>query len=655
MSKRLAKRVLLVGWDAADWMMIRPLVDAGRMPTFARLMAMGSCGNLATIQPVLSPMLWNSIATGKRPDKHGICSFVEPTPDGNGIRPVTSTSRRCKALWNILTEAGLRSNVVSWFASHPAEPIRGAIVSDRFAAFSGKASENNRYSEGTFHPLELEEDLAPLAVSPWEIEVDALLPFVPRAGEVDQNRDDRLAKLAAILARTSTVHAAACRLAARDDWDFMAVYYSGIDEFGHHFMPYHPPRLPTVSEQDAAIYSEVMTGCYRFHDMMLEALLAYAGAETTVLLVSDHGFHSGTGRPSANGWQNPETWHREFGVACVTGPGIRRGNALYGATVLDVAPTVLALLGLSIGNDMDGRPWLEIFDEPVSMERIESWETTAGDAGMHSPELHEDPAAAAQVIRRLVDLGYIEPPSEDAERNASLALRDAKINLALAVTSSRRAADALTLWQELATEHPEEQGFQLQLASCLLRLGRWGDLLEAIESLHGELKQSPFVRLMLADIAAAEGRSADALAVGREIMSLALTEPRLANRLGQLFLKLGSFTEAATVFKMSLELQSDNPVALDGLAQVAVARRQFDAAVEHALMAVGLMHFFPAAHFHLAEALTGVGRQAEAITAYETALVMGYELATTHARLAALYRLRNPAKAKRHEYLSLVQ
>jgi Flp pilus assembly protein TadD len=160
---------------------------------------------------------------------------------------------------------------------------------------------------------------------------------------------------------------------------------------------------------------------------------------------------------------------------------------------------------------------------------------------------------------------------------------------------------------------------------------------------------------MLADIAAAEGRSADALAVGREIMSLALTEPRLANRLGHLFLKLGSFTEAATVFKMSLELQSDNPVALDGLAQVAVARRQFDAAVEHALMAVGLMHFFPAAHFHLAEALTGVGRQAEAITAYETALVMGYELATTHARLAALYRLRNPAKAKRHEYLSLVQ
>src|SRR3954447_25294067 len=134
MSKRLAKRVLLIGWDAADWTMIRPLVDAAKMPALAELLAGGTSGNLATLQPALSPMLWNSIATGKRADKHGICSFVEPMPNRSGIRPVTSTSRKCKAVWNILSQAGLRSNVISWFASHPAEPIQGAIVSDRYAA-----------------------------------------------------------------------------------------------------------------------------------------------------------------------------------------------------------------------------------------------------------------------------------------------------------------------------------------------------------------------------------------------------------------------------------------------------------------------------------------------------------------------------------------
>lgn len=653
MGKRLAKRVLLIGWDAADWTMIRPLVDQGKMPTFAKLMAAGASGNLATIQPVLSPMLWNSIATGKRADKHGICSFVEPAPDRSGIRPVTSTSRKCKAVWNILSQSRLKSNVVAWFASHPAEPIRGSIVSDRFAALSGPAGENARFPDGTFHPRELEHELRPLAVSPWDVEADALLPFVPLAGQINQDHDDRLQKLASIIARASTVHAAACRLAAAGDWDFMAVYYSAIDEFGHHFMPYHPPLLPRVSQGDAAIYSEAVTGCYRFHDMMLEALLTQAGSQTTVLLVSDHGFHSGARRPSTNAFQNPESWHREFGIACAFGPGIRAGESLYGATLLDVTPTVLALLGLAIGDDMDGRPWLEIFDEPVAVERIDSWDHVPGDAGLHPEELRDDPASAAEMIRLLVDLGYMDAPSDDVEENVRQAIRDAKINLAVAVTSSRRAADALVLWQELSAEHPDEQGFRLQLAGCMLRLGRWGEAHDAIELITGELRQSPYVRLMVANIAAGEGRVGDALRLAREVASQSPEDSGIANRLGQLFLELKAWNEAEGAFRESLQILGENAVALDGLAQVSAHRGQFEAAVEHALVAVGLLHFFPAAHFHLAEALTGVGRDAEAIAAYETSLAMGYEPTKTHARLAAMYRLRNPAKARRHEQLAV--
>ncbi len=120
-----------------------------------------------------------------------------------------------------------------------------------------------------------------------------------------------------------------------------------------------------------------------------------------------------------------------------------------------------------------------------------------------------------------------------------------------------------------------------------------------------------------------------------------------------MFLELKAWNEAEGAFRVSLELLAENAVALDGLAQVSAQRGQFEAAVEHALVAVGLMHFFPAAHFHLAEALTGVGRDAEAIAAYETSLAMGYEPTKTHARLAAMYRLRNPAKARRHEHLAV--
>ena len=61
------RRLLLVGWDGADWKVISPLMDKGEMPHLQKLVERGVMGELATLTPTLSPVLWNSIATGKRP------------------------------------------------------------------------------------------------------------------------------------------------------------------------------------------------------------------------------------------------------------------------------------------------------------------------------------------------------------------------------------------------------------------------------------------------------------------------------------------------------------------------------------------------------------------------------------------------------------
>jgi len=91
MAKPLAQKVLLIGWDAADWKVASPLLEQGLMPTLDNLINAGVMGNLATLHPILSPMLWTSIATGKRADKHGIHGFAELDPNSGGVRPVTST------------------------------------------------------------------------------------------------------------------------------------------------------------------------------------------------------------------------------------------------------------------------------------------------------------------------------------------------------------------------------------------------------------------------------------------------------------------------------------------------------------------------------------------------------------------------------------
>jgi hypothetical protein len=122
------------------------------MPTLDAFVNQGVIGNLATLRPILSPMLWNSIATGKRPDKHGILGFMEPDPQTGGVRPTTSTSRKVKAIWNILTQRGYKTHVLGWFAGHPAEPINGISVSDLFPYAVGALNKPWPLPPGAVHP-----------------------------------------------------------------------------------------------------------------------------------------------------------------------------------------------------------------------------------------------------------------------------------------------------------------------------------------------------------------------------------------------------------------------------------------------------------------------------------------------------------------------
>ena len=393
-STRTKRKVLLIGWDAADWEHITPLLEEGLMPTLDAFINRGVMGNLATLQPILSPMLWNSVATGKLADKHGVHGFIEPDPVNGGARPYTSTSRRCKALWNILSQNGLRSNVIGWWASHPAEPIKGNVITNAFGGVKFHPEKGWTAPRGAIHPGERVAELARFRIFPNEITEAHILPFIPNAAKIDQKTDKRLNSFAKVLSDNASIHAVATALMGSEPWDFTAIYYDGIDHFSHAFMAYHPPRLAWIKEEDFALYQGVIKGAYRFHDMMLERLLDLAGPETTVILCSDHGFESGSQRPRGTPREpaGPAAWHRQYGIFIMAGPCVRQDERIYGGSLIDIAPTVLTLFDLPIGEDMDGRPLLEAFEETPEVKRIPSWEEIPGESGMHTGSLELDPA-----------------------------------------------------------------------------------------------------------------------------------------------------------------------------------------------------------------------------------------------------------------------
>lgn len=474
MSRR---RVLLLGWDAADWRVIQPLIDGGHMPNLSRLIERGVMGNLATLQPILSPMLWTSIGTGKRPSKHGVHGFAEIAPGTGEVRPISSRSRTTKALWNILHQQGKTCHVVGWWPSHPAEPLRGAMVSDLYQKATAPLEKPWPLPPGCIHPPELAAELAPLRVHPHELEGDMLRAFVPRAAEIDQATDRRLGTLAHVVAECASVQAAATHiLATRRDWDFCAVYQDAIDHFSHAFMRYHPPRLDWVSADDFAMYSQVVGGAYVFHDTMLGVLLELAGDDVTVLLVSDHGFHSDHLRPRdlPNEPAGPAAEHRPFGIFVAAGPGIRADELVFGGSILDVTPTVLTLFDLPVGRDMDGRPLTQIFEQPPDVSFIDSWDDVPGDAARldEADAMGGDPEGTAAVVRQLADLGYIDPLPEDRQQGIEQTVRENRWNLARAVADEGRLEEAVEMLTALWNRWPDEGRFGVALIRHELEIGR---------------------------------------------------------------------------------------------------------------------------------------------------------------------------------------
>jgi predicted AlkP superfamily phosphohydrolase/phosphomutase/tetratricopeptide (TPR) repeat protein len=482
-----SRRVLLVGWDAADWKVIHPLMDAGKMPNVQRLVDQGVAGQMATLRPPLSPMLWTSIATGKRPFKHGIHGFSEPAPHGLGIQPVTNLSRRCKALWNILNQNGLKSVVIGWWPSHPAEPIHGVMVSNHFHQARGRLKDGWPLLPGTVHPPELAATLAEMRLHPEEVVGPMVEAFVPRAAEIDQDQDRRLYSLAKILCECVSIHSAATWLIENQPWDLFAVYYDAIDHFSHGFMRYHPPRQEFIPEKDFELYKDVVTTGYTFHDQMLGTLLKKVGDDVTVILMSDHGFHPDHLRPKSIPQipAGPAIEHRDFGILAMEGPGIKQDELLHGANVLDVAPTVLTIFGLAVGADMDGKVLTRAFEEPPKVETIPSWEEVPGDDGRHPLDTRLDPVSAKESLEQLVALGYIAKPDDDREKAVADTIQELRYNLAMAYQDADRHSEAAEIFRELRQADPDEQRFAVYLFISCQALGLGDEMKEIVDDLDG--------------------------------------------------------------------------------------------------------------------------------------------------------------------------
>lgn len=389
-GERRGPAVLLIGIDGLDPKEVATRAEAGRLPHLRALMDGGTFSPLATFSNH-SEEIWTTIATGVFPERHGIKVRFQDRTIYN------STMRRAPALWNILTAQGRRVAVLGWWVTFPAEPVNGYVVSP-YLTFHPRRAPSAAWERGggRTHPPDLEGTVAPLLLREEDVPEAEAARYAGPPGEMG------VARWA--VANDTSYHRIALHLLRADPaMDLFAVYYRGIDIVSHDYtrwvygviFPKPVAPLPQrVSDAERAEALRRVDAIYEKSDAFVGELLREVPPETNVLVISDHGW----------AYDGTEHWNHNAGVLIARGPAIAAGARLEAPHVVDVAPTVLALLELPVSAELQGRVLESLFRPGAvpPVRRVDRY-----DIGPARPPTSETPWDD-QARERLRALGYIE-------------------------------------------------------------------------------------------------------------------------------------------------------------------------------------------------------------------------------------------------------
>ncbi|HTY42127.1 MAG TPA: alkaline phosphatase family protein [Thermoanaerobaculia bacterium] len=429
--------VIWVGLDGLDFELVDRLAAEGRMPNWKRLAAEGYTAKLTSYMPILSPIVWTTLATGVGPDVHRVLDFQEIDPATGQKVPISGHSRALPAIWNVASASGRTVGVVGWWATHPAEEVKGFFVSDRASPilFDGLPK------EGVAFPATLAAGVEQISEREGKVSDDELAAFVrmpvaqiaaERAGSVGLS--NRVAALARTIGATRTEARIARELYDRNLPDLMMLYIEGTDVVGHLFATEAPPQLRCVSAQDFARYGGTAAAYYALVDRLLGQWMRRAEEDgATLLVTSDHGFKWGSDRSCERGSLNPETagfWHRLDGVFAAWGSRVVKGSSRGQASVFDVDPTIAALLGLPVDTRATGTPIRAAFRDLSTPPR-------------------EDLAVKVPVRRLAASAMSEKESSEYAKKLLALGYLSGKEAAALAPTGGDRPGLTEMAWNNL--------------------------------------------------------------------------------------------------------------------------------------------------------------------------------------------------------------
>lgn len=428
-------KVLIVGIDGATFSVLDPLIEAGRVPNLARLIESGARGNLRSEAPIMSPRIWTTMVTGKSPDEHGITGFLIGDDSGSGEHLMSSLDRKVPALWNIATVFQRTVGFHGWLATWPAEKVDGYMISDRAVVMPQMIWYPEQSEFALTYPEDRIKDLERLRVTAASLPVEDIIELVPLneeeqeefADSLKPQRTHGLSVLKWSFASQRTHEKMIIdSLEEHGQPDLMGVFLVTTDTVSHTFWHHaNPDDFDGIDREKASRLGVIVDNLYAHNDLYLGEILSRIDPNTVILVVSDHGFQSSGLLPKdvpkkdyAEYWKSEKREgtiavgqsgkHHLDGIFIASGYPIRKGVTVD-ADIYDIAPTILALLGLPNATDMKGEVLREIFEpsflEDRTSKNIDSYDDIIPleGRGIDHGRLGEE-----ELVEQLRSLGYVQ-------------------------------------------------------------------------------------------------------------------------------------------------------------------------------------------------------------------------------------------------------
>jgi hypothetical protein len=434
------ERLLVVAVDGADWTYMEPLIARGELPNLAALRRRGAWGELETLVPTRSPAIWTSVVTGRTPADHGVRDFVSPRLRGvvhvlprlEPVRaigferlyaelrthgqvhqvPANDTDRRLPAFWNIASAMGSPVNVVSWWATWPAEPVLGHIVSDALHQWPPSA-DGRPPVERLTHPASLYREIVHLVMRPEEMTLKEARRFVHATAQEYRSMLDREGsgierELTYYYSYFETTRRVALDLIERGRARYgtapdTLVYFRIVDKMCHASLADSELVEDRSLQVEARVrrHGRVVSSAYATVDQALGELVSAFGGGGNVIVLSDHGFELNRhkGQP-ANHKDAPP------GIFVAAGPVFRPGR-VDGLSVYSILPLLLHIKGFPVADDFAGRLEERVL-EPGFLSRRPVRRVASYGSRQAPRPLSGDAAADAEALEHLRALGYLE-------------------------------------------------------------------------------------------------------------------------------------------------------------------------------------------------------------------------------------------------------